>query len=100
MNNQTAIEFAGVSKSFRRHTGRVLLSNHIKGWFGRRDRTPPFCALKNITFRLERGESLAIVGTNGAGKSTLLSLVAGLSQPDGGRVVVNGRLNALLELAS
>lgn len=100
MSNLTAIEFVGVSKSFQRHCGRVLLGNYVRTWFGRRDPTVPFYAVKDITFRLERGESLAIMGTNGAGKSTLLSLVAGLSEPDTGRVIVNGRLNALLELAS
>ena len=59
-----------------------------------------FQALKQVSFRLERGESMAVVGSNGAGKSTLLSLVAGLSQPSEGGVTVNGRVAALLELGS
>jgi ABC-type polysaccharide/polyol phosphate transport system ATPase subunit len=53
-----------------------------------------------VSFRLEQGESLAIVGSNGAGKSTLLSLAAGLTPPDQGHVRVNGRIAALLELGS
>jgi ABC-type polysaccharide/polyol phosphate transport system ATPase subunit len=60
----------------------------------------PFYALRNVSFHLEEGESLAIVGSNGAGKSTLLSLAAGLTLPDEGQVRVNGRLVALLELGS
>jgi ABC-type polysaccharide/polyol phosphate transport system ATPase subunit len=51
-----------------------------------------------VSFTVEHGESVAIVGGNGAGKSTLLSLVAGLTEPDGGRVIVNGRVAPLLEL--
>jgi ABC-type polysaccharide/polyol phosphate transport system ATPase subunit len=54
----------------------------------------------DIDFRLELGESLALVGSNGAGKSTLLSLIAGLAEPDSGRVRVNGRIGALLQLGS
>jgi ABC-type polysaccharide/polyol phosphate transport system ATPase subunit len=56
--------------------------------------------LKQVSFRLERGESVAVVGSNGAGKSTLLSLVVGLAEPSAGRVMVNGRVAALLELGS
>jgi ABC-type polysaccharide/polyol phosphate transport system ATPase subunit len=49
---------------------------------------------------VQRGESLAVIGSNGAGKSTLLGLVAGISQPDEGTVTVNGQVTALLELGS
>jgi ABC-type polysaccharide/polyol phosphate transport system ATPase subunit len=93
------IEFQNVSKWFPHSTGRQLLRTHITRWFGRAHHEP-FCALRNISFRLQDGESLAIVGSNGAGKSTLLSLAAGLTQPDQGRVVVKGRIAALLELGS
>jgi ABC-type polysaccharide/polyol phosphate transport system ATPase subunit len=93
------IEFQNVSKWFPHSTGRQLLRTHITRWFGR-VRNEPFYALRNVSFRLEDGESLAIVGSNGAGKSTLLSLAAGLTQPDQGQVRVNGRLAALLELGS
>ncbi len=93
------IEFQNVSKWFPHSTGRQLLRTHIARWFGR-VHNQPFYALRNVSFRLEDGESLAIVGSNGAGKSTLLSLAAGLTQPDQGQVRVNGRLAALLELGS
>jgi ABC-type polysaccharide/polyol phosphate transport system ATPase subunit len=95
----SVIEFQGVSKSFGRHAGQMLLRNHLTQFF-RRGHKERFFALKNVSFRLEKGESLAVVGPNGAGKSTLLSLVAGLSKPDSGKVTVNGRLAALLELGS
>jgi lipopolysaccharide transport system ATP-binding protein len=93
------IDFQGVSKSFARHSGRMLLRDRMTQWLKRshRDR---FFALKNITFTVEEGEGLAVVGANGAGKSTLLGLVAGLARPDAGIVKVNGRIAALLELGS
>ena len=91
------IEFQGISKSFARHTGRMLL-RHRLAQFVKQQQQERFYALKNVSFRLDEGEGLAVVGTNGAGKSTLLSLVAGLAKPDKGTVEVNGRVAALLEL--
>src|ERR1700689_4057785 len=95
----SVIEFHNVSKSYHRHAGQMLLRNHVTQFF-RRERRGPFFALKQVSFTLERGESLAVIGSNGAGKSTLLGLVAGLSQPDEGVVRVNGQVAALLELGS
>jgi ABC-type polysaccharide/polyol phosphate transport system ATPase subunit len=100
MSDTTAIEFVDVTKTFSRHSGSMLLRSHVKRWF-----TPPqpkelLYALRGVSFRMNRGESLAVVGTNGAGKSTLLNLVAGIAQPTGGQVIVNGRIAALLELGS
>jgi lipopolysaccharide transport system ATP-binding protein len=93
------VEFQDVSKSFALHRGQMLVRSHLRGWFSgqHKDR---FYALKHVSFRVERGESLAVIGSNGAGKSTLLGLVAGLARPDSGRVTVNGRVAALLELGS
>ena len=93
------IEFQNVSKWFPHSTGRQLLRTHIARWFGS-VHNEPYYALRNVSFQLEDGESLAIIGSNGAGKSTLLGLAAGLTLPDAGSVVVNGRIAALLELGS
>jgi ABC-type polysaccharide/polyol phosphate transport system ATPase subunit len=93
------IEFQHVSKWFPHSTGRQLLRTHIARWFGR-VHNERFYALRDVSFRLEEGESLAIVGSNGAGKSTLLSLAAALAPPDEGTVRVKGRVAALLELGS
>jgi ABC-type polysaccharide/polyol phosphate transport system ATPase subunit len=93
------IEFAGVSKSFRHGAGSRLLRGHIQQWLRGR-KSERFYALRDVSFRLEAGEGMAVVGRNGAGKSTLLSLVAGLSRPNQGRVTVEGRVAALLELGS
>jgi ABC-type polysaccharide/polyol phosphate transport system ATPase subunit len=95
-----AIEFEHVSKTFAHNSGAKLLRDHIELRFRKQKHPGVFYALKDVTFRVEPGESLAIVGGNGAGKSTLLSLVAGLTRPNEGRVTVKGRIAALLELGS
>ena len=59
-----------------------------------------FWADRNISFSLEKGEMLGIIGTNGAGKSTLLKAVAGIMEPTEGSVRSEGVVAALLELAS
>ena len=59
-----------------------------------------FWALRDITFNLERGEILGLVGPNGCGKSTLLQIVCGILPPTNGRVVTQGRIAALLELGA
>ena len=59
-----------------------------------------FWADKDISFSLEKGEMLGIIGTNGAGKSTLLKAVAGIMEPTKGKVKRQGSIAALLELAS
>lgn len=59
-----------------------------------------FWADKNITFTLEKGDMLGIIGTNGAGKSTLLKAISGIMEPTEGYVKREGTIAALLELAS
>lgn len=59
-----------------------------------------FWADRDISFSLEKGDMLGIIGTNGAGKSTLLKAVSGIMEPTKGRVKRNGSIAALLELAS
>jgi ABC-type polysaccharide/polyol phosphate transport system ATPase subunit len=93
------VEFENVSKTFSLRGGRAFLRTHLAE---RLKREPPkvFHALKNVSFSIERGESLALIGPNGAGKSTLLALVAGVNVPSEGRIAVNGSVAALLELGS
>lgn len=59
-----------------------------------------FWANKNITFNLQEGDMLGIIGTNGAGKSTLLKAVSGIMRPSEGTIVRHGTIAALLELGS
>ena len=93
------IEFENVSKTFKQGTGAKILLRHLQDLALQRHRDL-FYALRNVSFSLDHGESLAVIGRNGAGKSTMLSLVAGLAQPNDGRVEVTGKVAALLELGS
>ncbi|MEZ5354582.1 MAG: ABC transporter ATP-binding protein [Bryobacteraceae bacterium] len=89
-----------VSKWFRHHTGPKLVRDHLLDLFRV---TPPehrFYALKNVSFTVRQGESVAIIGRNGAGKSTLLSVVAGLCEPDSGKVEASGTISALMEMGA
>lgn len=63
-------------------------------------RVQSFMAVDNVSFTVEQGDMLGIIGTNGAGKSTLLKAVTKIMVPTKGTVRVNGRISALLELAS
>lgn len=93
------IEFERVSKIFAHSGGAKLLRSHLLDRFKKRERDT-FYALKEVSFQVNQGESLAVIGRNGAGKSTLLGLAAGLCKPSEGSVAVRGRVAALLELGS
>ena len=95
------ISCSNVSKIFRHHAGPQLAREHLKALLTRRTyRNNDFYALRDVSFEVKEGESLAIIGGNGAGKTTLLSLIAGLTCPDRGSLSVNGRIAALLQLGS
>jgi len=71
------ISFQQVSKYFQRHAGQLLLRDRLSH-LARRAPRERFYALRDVSFAVEHGESLAVMGSNGAGKSTLLSLATGL----------------------
>ncbi|HKA37712.1 MAG TPA: ABC transporter ATP-binding protein [Thermoanaerobaculia bacterium] len=100
-----AIRVEGVTKLYRRY-GRKnsvgsLKSAILSGLWARAlsaDASVP--ALVDLSVEIPRGEMVGIVGPNGSGKSTLLKLLAGIVQPTSGRVSIEGRLAALLELGA
>lgn len=67
---------------------------------GRRGIYDEFAALDGVSFEVPKGQAVGIVGRNGAGKSTLLKLLARIIEPDQGRIVIDGRLSALLEVGA
>ena len=81
----------------RKNTVRQSFTNLLK----RRDDGPTsFWALREVTFHLTRGESLAVIGPNGAGKSTLLQALAGIITPSAGEIAVRGQISSLLTLGA
>jgi ABC-2 type transport system ATP-binding protein len=93
-----AIEVDGVAKRFRIYREKpTSLKQRI---LSTRTRAEDFWALRDVTFDVPEGESLALIGHNGSGKSTLLKVVAGILRPTAGAVRQRGRMAALLELGA
>lgn len=93
-----AIKVENVSKTFYIPTER---KESIKSYFlnpFHRAEKKKFEALQDITFEIQKGEFLGIIGRNGSGKSTLLKILAGIYLPDKGKVTVNGKVVPFLEL--
>ena len=94
-----AIEVEGVSRRFRvrAHAQRTLKELVVSGG---RDEARDVWALQDVSFAVEPGSAVGLVGRNGSGKTTLLRLLAGIIKPTGGRVAVGGRVGSLLELGA
>ena len=106
--SEPLVSVENVSKKFCRSLKRSL-------WYGVKDlgselvgrshgqgelRKQEFWAVKEVSLKLERGETLGLIGHNGAGKTTLLRMLNGLIKPDEGRIKVRGRMQALIALGA
>ena len=94
------VEQMGKRFRLRRSGTRSLKSAFLDILRFRSARRQSFWALQDISFTVNRGETLGIVGANGAGKSTLLSLLAGTKVPTTGRIQTTGAVSSLLELGA
>ncbi|GAA4246937.1 polysaccharide ABC transporter ATP-binding protein [Azospirillum formosense] len=96
---ETAIIAEDLSKRFKIYRNP---SDRVRDWMdgGRNLRCDETWALRDISFRVARGQCVGIIGANGSGKSTLLKVLSGILQPTTGRVAVAGRVLALLELGA
>ena len=94
-----AVLVESVSKTFRLYTDRnqSLKSAMLRGG---RARYQEFPALKDVSLEIPRGSTFALIGHNGSGKSTLLKCMARIYRPDSGRITVDGKMSALLELGA
>lgn len=95
VGNIAAIQLKNVSKKYR------LFKNEKKrlaSFFNKNIEYKTKEALNNVSLNIYKGESVAFFGKNGAGKSTMLKIITGVSYPSSGKVRVNGRISALLEL--
>ncbi len=103
-SSDVALSVEGVSKRYTLRAGRAqqlktaILSLPTLVFNGQPRNS--FWALQDISCTVRRGESLGIAGPNGSGKSTLLRVLAGITKPSAGRLVINGRVSALLELGA
>lgn len=93
------IEFREVGKRFQLEEGRTL-REFLPALFRGKGWSAPFYALRDVSFSVSRGETLAIIGRNGSGKSTILKLIAGVMAPSEGEIRVAGRVSPLIELGA
>ena len=108
-----AIEVRGVSKKYFRgvHHPHTRISEALTNWgrglVGRRQNNvptqrnvEPFWALKDVSFAIEQGQVVGIIGRNGSGKSTLLKIISQITAPTTGEVRIRGRTGTLLEVGT
>lgn len=99
MAAEYAIEIKDVTKIYRLYEkpiDRLKESLNI----GHKEYHKDFYALSNISFSVEKGQTIGIIGTNGSGKSTILKIITGVLTPTSGQVMVDGTVSALLELGA
>uniref|UniRef100_UPI0039EBF03C ABC transporter ATP-binding protein n=1 Tax=Clostridium perfringens TaxID=1502 RepID=UPI0039EBF03C len=92
-----AIRVKDLTKKYKLYQKR---SERLANVLGKEKNIKEFYALKGVSFEINKGECVGIIGHNGAGKSTLLKLLTGVAFPTSGEIEINGRLASMLELGS
>lgn len=101
-----AVDIVALSKRFKRQTltrgAYTTVKSSLLSLFQRRSDSPKNYTpvIDNLTMRIPRGASVGVIGRNGSGKSTLLKLITGIYKPNSGKISVNGRIAALIELGA
>lgn len=95
---QSDVSHGNFQESIRRALGAPF--RRLRELRGARIADQEFWALKNVSFRVDEGEVVGLIGRNGAGKSTLLKVLARITEPTEGRVELRGRVGALLEVGT
>lgn len=96
-SDKTVIKFSNVTKVYKLYKSDRA---RFKGLFSKKVKYKENRAVNNLSFEVRQGESVALFGRNGAGKSTILKMITGVCFPTEGKVDVDGKVSALLELAA
>lgn len=99
MNKDIAIKVENLSKVYKLYNAPIDRMKEALHPF-KKTYHKEFYALNDVSFEIKRGECVGILGKNGAGKSTILKIITGVLNPTSGKVAVNGRISALLELGA
>lgn len=94
---KTVIEFKNVTKIYKLFKSD---RQRFKAVFSKKTKYKKKIAVNELSFKIEKGESVALFGKNGAGKSTILKMITGVTYPTTGEIMVDGRVGALLELTA
>lgn len=94
---QPIIEFKNVTKEYKLYSGN---RQRLMAVFNKHMKIKTKRAINDVSFKINKGESVALLGKNGAGKSTILKMITGVCFPTEGDIIVNGRVSALLELTA
>jgi len=97
--SEAAIRVNDVSKIYRLYDKPMDRLKESLG-FSKQKKYKEHYALNHVSFEVERGETVGIIGTNGSGKSTILKIITGVLNPSEGNVEIEGRISALLELGA
>jgi len=99
--NDISINVENITKTFKiYHEKRDNIFEVITGIFSRKKYYEELLVLNNISFQVKKGEMFGIIGKNGIGKTTLLRLIAGIFQPDSGKIDTNGTIVPFLGLGA
>lgn len=94
-----AIKVENLTKTYKLYDSPADRLKEALHWRGK-EYHKDFHALNDVSFEIKKGETVGIIGKNGSGKSTLLKIITGVLSPTSGKVTVNGRVSALLELGA